>query len=259
MDTIRRNARHLLSVLNDMLDLSKIESGHMDVDRQPVRTLDLVQDVMRLMDDRARRRGIALKLALEGDVPEGIVTDPTRLRQILINLVGNAVKFTEHGAVTVTVRRSPGERRMLGFEVADTGIGMTPEQLSRLYQPFVQADTSTTRRFGGTGLGLAITHRCVDMLGGTISVRSAPGAGTTFDVRIDVGDMEGTPPASLRSGAAPVPAPEAAPPAARVGRQPLSGVRVLRAEDGLDSQRLIRYHRECAGARVTVVGNGAPA
>ncbi|MFM8817662.1 MAG: sensor histidine kinase, partial [Phycisphaerales bacterium] len=97
VDTIRRNARHLLSVLNDMLDLSKIESGHMDVDRQPVRTLDLVQDVMRLMDDRARRRGIALKLALEGDVPEGIVTDPTRLRQILINLVGNAVKFTEHG------------------------------------------------------------------------------------------------------------------------------------------------------------------
>ena len=259
VDTIRRNARHLLSVLNDMLDLSKIESGHMEVDRQPVRTVDLVQDVMRLMDDRARRRGIALKLALEGDVPEGIVTDPTRLRQILINLVGNAVKFTEHGAVTVTVRRDPDERRMLGFEVADTGIGMTPEQLSRLYQPFVQADTSTTRRFGGTGLGLAITHRCVDMLGGTISVRSAPGAGTTFDVRIDVGDMEGTPPATLRSGAAAAPVPEAAPPAARVGRQPLSGVRVLLAEDGIDSQRLIRFHLERAGARVTVVENGAKA
>jgi len=259
VDTIRRNARHLLSVLNDMLDLSKIESGHMEVDRQPVRTVDLVQDVMRLMDDRARQRGIALKLALEGDVPEGIVTDPTRLRQILINLVGNAVKFTEHGAVTVTVRRVPGERRMLGFEVADTGIGMTPEQLSRLYQPFVQADTSTTRRFGGTGLGLAITHRCVDMLGGTISVRSAPGAGTTFDVRIDVGDMEGTPPATLRSGASPAPAPEAAPTAARVGRQPLSGVRVLLAEDGIDSQRLIRFHLERAGARVTVVENGAKA
>jgi signal transduction histidine kinase/DNA-binding NarL/FixJ family response regulator len=262
VDTIRRNARHLLSVLNDMLDLSKIESGHMPVDRQPVRTVDLVQDVMRLMDDRARQRGIALKLALEGEVPEGIVTDPTRLRQILINLVGNAVKFTEHGSVTVTVRREPGERRMLGFEVADTGIGMTPEQLSRLYQPFVQADTSTTRRFGGTGLGLAITRRCVDMLGGTISVRSAPGAGTTFDVRLDVGDMDGAPLASLRSGGsspAQSAAQESADRPARVGRQPLSGVRVLLAEDGIDSQRLIRFHLERAGARVTVVENGAKA
>ncbi len=258
VDTIRRNARHLLAIINDILDLSKIEAGHMTVDRQRVRTADLAQDVMRLMDDRARQKGIALRLAFDGEVPDSISTDPTRLRQVLINLLGNAVKFTEQGAVTLTVRRQAGEDRVLDFEVSDTGIGMSPEQLSRIYHPFMQADTSTTRRFGGTGLGLAITRRCVDILGGTISVRSAPGTGTAFTVRLEVGDMASTPTASLRApaatadGAAAIRLPGAV-------RQPLSGVRVLLAEDGIDNQRLIRFHLELAGARVDIVDNGAKA
>jgi len=258
VDTIRRNARHLLAIINDILDLSKIEAGHMSVDRQRVRTADLAQDVMRLMDDRARQKGIALRLAFDGEVPDAISTDPTRLRQVLINLLGNAVKFTEQGAVTLTVRRRAGEDRVLDFEVSDTGIGMSAEQLSRIYHPFMQADTSTTRRFGGTGLGLAITRRCVDILGGTISVRSAPGSGTAFTVRLEVGDMTSVPAASLRSptaatdGGAPIRLPGAV-------RQPLSGVRVLLAEDGIDNQRLIRFHLERAGARVDIVDNGAKA
>jgi signal transduction histidine kinase/ActR/RegA family two-component response regulator len=254
VDAIRRNARHLLAVINDILDLSKIEAGQMKVDRQRIRTLDVVHDALRMMDDRARQKGLALRLVLDGDVPERITTDPTRLRQVLINLLGNAVKFTEEGSVTLTVRRRPEAGSELGFEIADTGIGMSPEQLSRLYQPFVQADSSTTRRFGGTGLGLAITRRCVDMLGGRIDVRSAQGSGTTFTFTIDAGDVSGV--AGARLGAPATDGANALPGAAR---QPLAGVRVLLAEDGVDNQRLIRFHLERAGASVTVVENGAEA
>ena len=257
VETIRRNARHLLSLINDVLDLSKIEAGHMRMDRQRVRTLDLVQDALRLMDDRARQKGIALRLVMDGDVPESISTDPTRLRQVLINLLGNAVKFTDQGAVTLTLRRLDDRQDKLAFEVADTGIGMTPEQLSRLYQPFVQADSSTTRRYGGTGLGLAITRRCIDIMGGAISARSAPGSGTTFEFTIDTGDLTGIPAARLRSnetkeGSSVLRLPSAV-------RQPLSGIRVLLAEDGIDNQRLIRFHLERAGANVEIVDNGAKA
>jgi len=257
VETIRRNARHLLSLINDVLDLSKIEAGQMRMDRQRVRTLDLVQDALRLMDDRARQKGLALRLVMDGDVPESISTDPTRLRQVLINLLGNAVKFTDQGAVTLTMRRPDDAQDKLVFEIADTGIGMTPEQLSRLYQPFVQADSSTTRRYGGTGLGLAITRRCIDIMGGTISARSAPGSGTTFSFSIDTGDLAGVPAARLRAteskeGSGVLRLPSAV-------RQPLSGVRVLLAEDGIDNQRLIRFHLERAGAHVEIVDNGAKA
>ena len=257
VDTIRRNARHLLALINDILDLSKIEAGQMAVDRQRVRTLDLVHDALRLMDDRARQKGIALRLALEGEVPETITTDPTRLRQVLINLLGNAVKFTEQGTVTLTVRRRPPFGRTVEFEVADTGIGMTEEQVARLYQPFVQADSSTTRRYGGSGLGLAITRRCVEMLGGAIRARSVPGEGSVFAFTIDAGDLHGAQPARLRPAGADSPAGPFQLPAAV--RQPLSGVRVLLAEDGIDNQRLIRFHLERAGARVEIVDNGAKA
>ena len=257
VDTIRRNARHLLSLINDILDLSKIEAGQMTLDRQRVRTLDLVHDALRLMDDRARQKGIALRLALDGEVPETISTDPTRLRQVLINLLGNAVKFTEQGSVTLTVRRRPPLGRTLEFEVADTGIGMTEEQLARLYQPFVQADSSTTRRYGGSGLGLAITRRCVDMLGGSIRARSALGEGSAFSFTVDAGDLSGAIPAKLRPAGTDAPGGPFQLPASV--RQPLAGVRILVAEDGIDNQRLLRFHLERAGARVDIVDNGAKA
>jgi len=155
------------------------------------------------------------------------------------------------------MRRLDDAQDKLVFEIADTGIGMTPEQLSRLYQPFVQADSSTTRRYGGTGLGLAITRRCIDIMGGTISARSAPGSGTTFSFSIDTGDLAGVPAARLRAteskeGSGVLRLPSAV-------RQPLSGVRVLLAEDGIDNQRLIRFHLERAGAHVDIVDNGAKA
>ena len=257
VDAIRRNARHLLAIINDILDLSKIEAGQMKVDCQRVRTLDIVHDALRMMDDRARQKGIALRLMLDGNVPEEISTDPTRLRQVLINLLGNALKFTEHGAVTLTVRRPAGTGSELAFEIADTGIGMSPEQLSRLYRPFVQADSSTTRRFGGTGLGLAITRRCVDMLGGRIDVRSTPGMGSTFTFTVDAGDLSGARAARLGDAAPADGHGDGTLPGA--ARQPLAGVRILLAEDGPDNQRLIRFHLERAGAAVTVVENGAQA
>jgi CheY-like chemotaxis protein len=147
--------------------------------------------------------------------------------------------------------------RTVEFEVADTGIGMTEEQVARLYQPFVQADSSTTRRYGGSGLGLAITRRCVEMLGGAIRARSVPGEGSVFAFTIDAGDLHGAQPARLRPAGADSPAGPFQLPAAV--RQPLSGVRVLLAEDGIDNQRLIRFHLERAGARVEIVDNGAKA
>jgi CheY-like chemotaxis protein len=176
---------------------------------------------------------------------------------VLINLLGNAVKFTEQGSVTLTLRRPDPLTGKIAFGIEDTGIGMTPEQLSRLYQPFVQADSSTTRRYGGTGLGLAITRRCTDLLGGSITTRSVPGTGTTFTVTIDAGDVRGVQPIRLRAPQGP--ADEATLRLPSAVRQPLSGVRVLLAEDGVDNQRLIRFHLERAGARVDIAENGAKA
>ena len=141
----------------------------------------------------ADAKGLALKLEYAGPCPETIVTDPTRLRQILINLVGNAIKFTDAGEVRLVARlagRDSPQPRLRARSI-DTGIGMTPQQIERLFQPFAQADASTTRKFGGTGLGLAISKRLAEMLGGDIDVRSEPGKGSTFTVTIDTGSAGG--------------------------------------------------------------------
>jgi PAS domain S-box-containing protein len=201
--------KHLLALINDILDLSKIEAGRMELILEEVAVQPLVEDVIATMTPLAQQRGNTLELDIGLALPP-LVTDQTRLQQILLNLLSNAAKFTERGTITVCVRceraddedDEPGASRLqpasLRFAVADTGIGMSPEQMDRLFQPFAQADSSTTRQYGGTGLGLAISRSFARMLGGDIYVESAPGVGSTFTLIIPL-----RPPQSRSSAPAP--------------------------------------------------------
>ena len=251
VDAIRRNGEHLLAVMNDILDLSKIEAGKMTLEQVACSPIVLVSEVAEFMRPRATAKGLAFDLEWSGPMPERITTDPTRLRQILLNLVSNAVKFTERGGVRMVASlddRDP-ERPLLRIDVVDTGIGMTSDQQTGLFQPFVQADVTTTRRFGGSGLGLLITRRLADLLGGEVSVGSELGRGSTFSVTVATGSLEGVRMVERPSGARPALAPVAVP------MEPLA-CRVLLVEDGPDNQRLIATILRKAGAEVTVAGNG---
>jgi signal transduction histidine kinase len=167
LDAINRNAEHLLDLLNNILDISKIESGKLEIVPAACSPRQIVEGVLQQVGPAARRKGLSLDAQWVAPLPDAIVTDPVRLWQILINLVGNAVKFTEQGGVWVVVRPwGEAARPMLRIEVVDTGIGLSQEQIGRLFQRFTQADGSTTRRYGGTGLGLAISQRLARMLGG---------------------------------------------------------------------------------------------
>ncbi|MEZ6130898.1 MAG: response regulator [Planctomycetaceae bacterium] len=206
---MRRNGRFLIDIINDILDLSKIEAGKYELTKEEFSPSALVEDVRSIMFVRAQEGGIALTVEYDGPIPDRIVSDPKRLKQILINLVGNAIKFTDRGEVRIVVSHcrdsSPshagrpmssagrGESETNGdtvcFEVIDTGIGMTRNQMQRLFHPFSQADSTVTRNFGGTGLGLAISQRLAAMLGGQISVKSESGQGSRFLLAIDAGDL----------------------------------------------------------------------
>jgi PAS domain S-box-containing protein len=249
--TIRRNADHLLHLINEILDLSKIEAGQMAIESIPCRPSDLVRDAIALFEGRARQKGLHLTARVEPDVPAVVISDPTRLKQILHNLVGNAIKFTEEGSVTVMLGLEPGRGpgRLL-IRVRDSGIGMSAEQLGGLFRPFAQAERSTSRRFGGTGLGLTIVRHLARLLGGDVAVTSTPGVGSAFTVVVDA-------PASTEVGAEAMFASISA--ADAEDRLPLAAVHVLVAEDGLDNQRLVRLHLERRGARVSVVANGREA
>ncbi|HTI49835.1 MAG TPA: response regulator [Planctomycetaceae bacterium] len=262
--SVQRNGRHLLELINDILDLSKIESGKLEIESIACSLPHLLADVASLMRVRAVEKGLELRVEYRSAVPECIVTDPTRLRQILVNLIGNAIKFTDRGAISISCSLTTAPdagRSVLQFDVSDTGIGMTAEQMARLFQPFVQADASTSRMFGGTGLGLSISRRLAETLGGSISVESEPGIGTTFRATIATGPLQGVrmieePREAL---AAPHPADDAPGSAAAPASDCLQGRRILLAEDGLDNQYLIALLLRRAGAAVEVVENGREA
>ena len=184
---IRRNARHLLELINDILDLSKIEAGKMTMQSVACEPGQIVSDVVSMLRSRAERKGISLRAEIEGPLPADMAGDPLRLRQVVMNLLGNAIKFTEVGEVMVRVRHENGPgAETLRIDVHDTGIGIAPQPLLRLFQPFTQADESTTRRFGGSGLGLAISHRLVGLMGGSLTVQSEPGMGSVFSIVLPV-------------------------------------------------------------------------
>jgi len=294
--TVRRNGKHLLQLINDILDISKIEAGKLEVEHIRCSPVQLVADVQSLMQVRADTKNLPFNIEYIGAVPETIESDPTRLKQILVNLIGNAIKFTETGSVRLVTRfveteslpqncgtggspvvpsncgtgvspvsPPPGRRchkesaalqtlsPVLQFDVIDTGLGMTEEQTCELFQAFNQADTSTTRKFGGTGLGLMISKRLAELLGGTITVESKPGEGSTFRVTVTTGPLDG-----VKMLDDPATATIAQPETAAASKPDTGKLdcRILLAEDGPDNQRLISFVLKKAGAEVTVVENG---
>ena len=255
VQTIMRNGEYLLDLINDILDLSKVEAGKLEVERIRCSAIQVVAEVISMLRVKADEKGIRLEVVYTGSIPETIHTDPTRLRQILINVVSNAIKFTESGGVRVTVRlvHDDPEEPELQVEITDTGIGMTVEQIDSVFKPFRQAEVYTARKYGGTGLGLTISKHLAELLGGTIEVTSRPGRGSTFTATVDTGSLEGVTmlhdvnEAELenhRIEHAPFPS------------QNTLRCRVLLAEDGPDNQRLISHVLRKAGARVSVASNG---
>jgi PAS domain S-box-containing protein len=250
LNLVKDSAGHLLSVINDILDFSKIEAGKLAITPLPFALRDLFERALRSLDLRAGEKGIPLRLNIAPDVPERIEADGDRVRQVLVNLVGNAVKFTHAGAITVSVDRAgclaDEGPDCLHVCVADTGIGIAADKLDSIFEAFSQADGSITRQYGGTGLGLTICSRLVSLMGGRIWAESAPGAGSRFHFTLPYAPVH----AALAAPAAEVPSP---------ARRAAPGLRVLLAEDNVVNQQLARKLLERRGHRVSVAQNGGEA
>ena len=249
---ILNNGKHLLHIINDILDISKIEAGQLSIEKLSVAQVQLMADIDTLIGGSIRDKGLDFQINYQFPVPEIIDTDPTRLKQILLNLLGNALKFTEQGNIVLNASYNSHARQMV-YEVADSGLGMDEEEQSRLFKPFTQADASTTRKFGGTGLGLYISRQLAHMLGGDLICESEKGKGSRFIAIVDAGsnadqclinafDTDPLFHAQRERGAVPS----------------LQG-EVLLAEDNPDNQRLISMYIRNSGASVVVVGNGKEA
>ncbi len=253
--TVRRNGEHLLHILNDILDLSKIEADMLAIESITYEPAAVIGEVIALMKIRADGKSLKLEVVWETAIPNRVNSDPMRLRQILVNLVGNAIKFTEVGGVTLRVRYLDPN---LQVDVVDTGIGIPAEQGERLFQAFSQADSSMSRKFGGTGLGLIISRRLAGLLGGDVTlVSSMPDKGTIFRLTIHVGQetelicpLSGLithRPPSTKANEPTTPA------------HPLQGLKILYAEDGPDNQKLVKFVLNKAGAEVDIAEDGAVA
>lgn len=268
-ETIRSSAEALLGVLNDILDFSKIEAGRMELEEIPFDIRGAVQQTLAVLRARAAAKGLELRTLVHESVPATAIGDVTRIRQVLLNLAGNAIKFTERGSIAVEVRRcvlpvTRGSKRTkksagpaggdvldLHFTVRDTGIGIPPERLSRLFKAFSQIDSSTTRRYGGTGLGLAISKRLCELMGGGVHVESTPGFGSAFHFTVQVLENASAPAADSSSRNSPlgaVPQPPA---------MPRRELRVLLAEDNRVNQALATALLKKAGCQVTLAVDGA--
>jgi len=275
--TIQRNGQHLMGIINDILDLSKIEAGKLAVEYLDFSPLELIDEVVASSRVPADAKGLPLLVDYDGPVPASIRSDPTRLRQILINLVGNAVKFTDVGRVRVVVRLLDAESAgpQLHIDVVDSGLGMSNEQLGRLFQPFAQADSSTTRQFGGTGLGLTISKCLAETLGGSIQALSEPQRGSTFTLTLPTGSLDGVELVSKPSEQRLVSQPTEEPVGDGLTGEPavtasgdvdpavvggtVRNSRILLAEDGNDAERLVSIMLKKAGAYVMCADNGKTA
>ncbi len=245
--TIRDSGESLLAIIDDILDFSKIEAGRMETESHPFDLRRCIDSALDLVRPRAIEKGIELVSSVDADVPAAVSGDATRLRQVLLNLLSNAVKFTEEGAVTLTLRHGTGDA--LEFAVRDSGIGLTPEGMARLFQRFGQADASTTRQYGGTGLGLAISKTLAELMGGTMTVESEGiGHGATFRFSVRA--------PAVAALAAPASSAKAAIDPGLAVRHPL---RILLAEDNLVNQKLALRLLEKMGYRADLAGNGLEA
>jgi signal transduction histidine kinase/DNA-binding NarL/FixJ family response regulator len=192
LNIIHGSGKHLLELINDILDLSKVEAGRLEVERLPCEVHQVVLDVAKIMAVKAEEKGIGLRVSFEGPLPQEASTDPHRLRQVITNLVGNAIKFTAKGEVRISLRMDPQPgSTLMQIDVADSGIGIPSDRLESIFEPFVQAEASTTRNYGGTGLGLTISRRFARALGGNVYATSESGKGSIFHVSIDVGSLQG--------------------------------------------------------------------
>jgi two-component system, sensor histidine kinase and response regulator len=239
--TISHSAEALLQIINDVLDFSKIEAGKLELERIDFGLRETIEQAIEICAARAHAKGLELICAIDPQVPAKVSSDPTRLRQILINLVGNAIKFTDEGEVMVRLN-APGEGGLLRFEVIDTGIGIAADVQSDIFSAFSQADTFTTRKYGGTGLGLAICREFASLMGGEIGVRSTVGVGSTFwlEVRLD-------------------PAVEAVATFTRLPRMTLVGLRVLIVDDNASNRQVLAQHLQSWGVEVQTVESSAAA
>lgn len=256
MTAIRRGGDHLLGLINDVLDLSKIEAGRLEFEHEPIDTADLIAGCIGIVRQIADAKHIELHASLRSPIPARIAGDPTRIRQILLNLLGNAVKFTDLGRVSFVAWAAADARGTLCFEIRDTGIGMSHDDLRRVFDPFVQADASHTRTHGGTGLGLTIARHLVVQMGGEIEVDSATGVGSRFTVRLPVEPLGAETIADIAESRVEVQAPPDTSGSGGAGR---SAGRVLVAEDGPDNQRLIAHILGRAGYEFDIVDNGREA
>jgi signal transduction histidine kinase/ActR/RegA family two-component response regulator len=256
LSTVRRNGAHLLSLINGILDLSKIEAGRLEIARERVSPVRVVAEVASLLGVHAVEKGLVLETVAIGDVPEAIETDRTRLRQILINLVGNAVKFTDSGRVRIEVglvESAPEPARWLEIAVVDTGCGIAPAQMQRVFESFTQVQGSLTRAHQGTGLGLALSRKLARLLGGEIQVESVLGHGSRFGLRIPCPPLAGV---RVLSAAEVGEFAVLERPSVAARSIELAG-RVLLVEDGLDNQRLIGGILRRAGLSVEIAPDGA--
>ena len=253
LDIIHSSGTHLLNLINDILDLSKVEAGRLEAEQIAFAPHQVAHAVVQTLLQRAHDKGLALALVFPQALPPTVLGDPARLRQILTNLIGNAIKFTESGSVKVVLRLEPaGARTRYCIDVQDSGIGIPPDKLESVFEPFVQAESSTTRRFGGTGLGLTISRGFARAMGGDITASSVYGQGTTFGFWIDAGDIAGV---SLLEPATLAVAADAAAPLEQVHwRFPARHVLVV--DDGAENRQLVRVLLEEVGLRVSEAGNG---
>lgn len=256
LTTIKRNADHLLCLINDILDLAKVEAGKTELETIEFSFQQQLHDIQSLFQKTARNKGINFSLHTTGIIPDQIESDPTRLRQILVNLIGNAIKFTEAGSVSVEVScgQGTGPLPLLNFKIVDTGIGISADRIQNLFTPFTQADTSTTRKFGGTGLGLTISKRLVELLGGSISIESQLNQGTTVNFTIPVRIT--APDTTSASHLAFNNANSFCSVETDHSHQPLTGFHILVVDDSYDNRRLFSHVLEKSGARTTVAEDG---
>ncbi|GEM_PF-4347495 len=255
IDTIRRNGALLSKVINDILDLSKVESLKLEIESLKVPLIDTINDVVSLLALKSQEKGIAIKTQYGDDLPYAILTDPTRLRQILINVIGNAVKFTDKGFVNISVSHIPplkdDQPGQICFQVTDTGPGIPPAQAERLFNAFVQADTSTTRKFGGTGLGLVLSRKLAHALGGNLHLKaSTVGAGSTFEILISTGFTQTTSAEFAHPNLYDLPK------KATLRPLTLNGQKILVVDDSQDNRVLISRFLTLAGAQVQLACDG---
>ena len=251
LNTIHSSGKHLLDLINDILDLSKVEAGKVEIENIPCQPLQIIRDVFHVLSGKAVEKSIQLDFESATPIPETIFSDPQRIRQILTNLIGNAIKFTSEGGVRVTVSLLESQPSQLQIQVRDSGIGISDTQLNNIFDPFAQADTSVTRRFGGTGLGLTISKNFAELMNGDILVESQKGEGSTFTFTTGTGDISGTPlvqPQSLDATQTEL--------AKDSMVWQFQGQRVLVVDDGKENRELVRLLLEEVNLEVTTAENG---